>query len=231
MWGQHWHMGLWGASKLQGQSGKDKPCVGGRGLSSTNPLVCPTWVSFHPARVFTHGTTKALVMNCDFSHSSPQAIHQGERTSYRPLDLTPWPPPRRKEPWGKGPRAGEMLGLLGKMKQCLFFQAHKRLTHGCLTIPPGVMTQAQVLETRVWWMSRRSEPGLLWSIPRTTRRLEWNWAYFLCSDEDFIFAGPGGGRKAWLIFLMAALLRLSLAIPSLRVLTFFIGWRRQSLVP
>lgn len=122
---------------------------GGRGLSPTNPLVCPTWVSFHPARVFTHGTTKALVMNCDFSHSSPQAIHQGKKTSYRPLDLTPWPPPQRKEPWGKGPRAGEMLGLLGKMKQCLFFQAHKRLTHGCLTIPPGVMTQAQVLETRV----------------------------------------------------------------------------------
>lgn len=51
--------------------------------------------------------------------------------------------------------------------------------------------------------------------PRTTCRLGWKRACFLCSEEDFIFSGPGRGRKARLIFLMTALLKLSISHHSI----------------
>lgn len=47
--------------------------------------------------------------------------------------------------------------------------------------------------------------------PRTTCHLGWKRACFLCSEEDFIFSGPGRGRKARLIFLETALLKLSIS--------------------
>lgn len=111
--------------------------VGGQDLSPPNPLVCHTWVSFHPVGISTHGTTKALVMKCDFSRTHPRAIHQGPRTSYKQLHLTPRPPPRREEPWGKDLEPEECSACWERWSSAYFFKHIKGPHMGASSFLPG----------------------------------------------------------------------------------------------
>lgn len=76
------------------------------------------------------------------------------------------------------------------------------------------MSQPQTQERQVWWIFRRLEQGLLWSIPQNHPSLVWKTGVFPVLWWG-LFLGPGRGRKAWLIFLMTALLKLSISHHSI----------------
>lgn len=137
---------------------KDNPK--GQGREGTNALVCPTWVSL-PTRFCLSSCAchcKGFGVTRELQILSPLTLflrqffigHQSRSEDFLWAILPhSTASTMARETMKERSQSWRNAWLAGEDEAVTIFQAHKRLTHGHLTIPPVVMTQAQALERQV----------------------------------------------------------------------------------